>query len=103
MHTVCHDAIYLEYGFNLTYMLQSKDRINRVGLLPDQRTHYYYSVARRPSYGYGSIDESILDRLQLKAKRMLNTIESNDINISYDGETDSEDIKEMINNYLSER
>lgn len=102
LHTVCHDAIYLEYGFNLTYMLQSKDRINRVGLLPGQRTHYYYSVARRPSYGYGSIDESILDRLQLKAKRMLNTIESNDINISYDGETDSEDIKEMISNYLSE-
>lgn len=32
LHDVCHDAIYLEFSFNLTHMLQSRDRIHRLGL-----------------------------------------------------------------------
>ena len=32
LHMISHDAIYLEYSFNLTHMLQSRDRIHRLGL-----------------------------------------------------------------------
>ena len=103
LHMVCHHAIYLEYGFNLTYMLQSKDRINRVGLMPNQTTNYYYSIARRPSKGFGSIDESILERLNVKAKRMIDTIESNDLGISFDQKSDLDDINDIISNYLTLR
>src|SRR5699024_9339911 len=42
LHNVCHDAIYLEYSFNLTHMLQSRDRIHRLGLKDTDETNYYY-------------------------------------------------------------
>ena len=42
LHKNCHDAVYFEYSFNLTHMLQSKDRINRLGLKDDDYTQYYY-------------------------------------------------------------
>ncbi|EGQ2899722.1 helicase, partial [Staphylococcus pseudintermedius] len=32
LHQTVHDAIYFEYNFNLTFMLQSRDRIHRLGL-----------------------------------------------------------------------
>ena len=31
----CHDAIYFEYSYNLVHLLQSKDRIHRLGLKDD--------------------------------------------------------------------
>ena len=42
LHRVCHDAIYFEYSYNLVHLLQSKDRIHRLGLPDDQYTQYYY-------------------------------------------------------------
>lgn len=44
LHSVCHDAVYYEYSFNLVHLLQSKDRIHRLGLPADQHTRYYYLV-----------------------------------------------------------
>ncbi|EME3565217.1 SWF/SNF helicase family protein, partial [Enterococcus faecium] len=38
LHQVCHDAIYYEYSFNLVHLLQSKDRIHRLGLADNQYT-----------------------------------------------------------------
>ena len=38
LHQTVHDAVYFEYNFNLTFMLQSRDRINRLGLRSDQYT-----------------------------------------------------------------
>ena len=32
LHSVCHDAVYFEYSYNLVHPLQSKDRIHRLGL-----------------------------------------------------------------------
>ncbi|MGR5874100.1 hypothetical protein ACT7DH_04165 [Bacillus pacificus] len=32
LHQTVHDAIYFEYNFNLTFMLQSRDRIHRLGI-----------------------------------------------------------------------
>lgn len=98
LHMVCHRAIYLEYGFNLTYLLQSKDRINRVGLLPNQKTYYYFSICKQSKNGLGSIDELIIQRLKAKEERMLKTIESNELCIT--GNSDLEDI-EYIKEILS--
>ena len=41
LHTVCHDAIYLERSFNCGQFLQSLDRIHRVGLKKSDKTSYY--------------------------------------------------------------
>lgn len=42
LHKEVHDAVYFEYNFNLTFMLQSRDRIHRLGLKSDDYTRYYY-------------------------------------------------------------
>ena len=36
LHKEVHDALYFEYNFNLTFMLQSRDRIHRLGLEDNQ-------------------------------------------------------------------
>ena len=45
LHQTVHDAIYFEYNFNLTFMLQSRDRIHRLGLNNNQYTRYYYLMS----------------------------------------------------------
>lgn len=79
LHTVCHDAIYYEYSFNLVHLLQSKDRIHRLGLKDDQYTQYYfmnnyYIYNEQPT----SIADRIYNRLKEKEQTMLNAI-NNDI------------------------
>lgn len=75
LHDTCHDAIYLEYTFNLTHMLQSRDRINRLGLKPDQYTQYYYLFLRNDNLFEDSIDMRTYERLEEKTEVMLNAIE----------------------------
>lgn len=99
LHEVCHDAVYLEYGFNLTYMLQSKDRINRVGLPEGTKTNYYYAIAEQPYESLGSIDRRIIDRLEVKAKRMLSAIESNELVVSGDHSKLYDDIIYILNRH----
>ena len=94
LHLTCHNAIYLEYGFNLTYMLQSKDRIHRVGLKEGTITNYYYAISDS-SNRFGSIDKRVYYRLQMKADRMKETIESNDIILVNDS-SDYEDIRYIL-------
>lgn len=64
LHKGCHNAIYMERDYNCANFLQSKDRIHRYGLPPDQETNYYYMLSR------DSIDGVIDDRLQQKVRRM---------------------------------
>jgi SNF2 family DNA or RNA helicase len=64
LHKGCHNAIYLERDYNCATFLQSKDRIHRYGLPPDQVTRYYYLISN------DSIDEVIDRRLEEKVKRM---------------------------------
>lgn len=91
LHKACHNAIYLEYGFNLTYLLQSKDRIHRVGLTSGQHTHYYFAISKKYNQ-HGPIDEDIYARLSAKDKRMKGVIESNDLEFVPSGD----DISEML-------
>jgi SNF2 family DNA or RNA helicase len=98
LHKACHHAIYLERNFNAANFLQSKDRIHRVGLGPEQKANYYYILAE------SSMDETVHRRLIEKEQSMLKIIESTDIpliNMNMDHETDdSDDIKALIADYV---
>src|SRR5699024_109020 len=39
LHKYVHDAVYFEYNYNLTFMLQSRDRIHRLGLKKTDETN----------------------------------------------------------------
>lgn len=78
LHKLCHDAIYFEYSYNLVHLLQSKDRIHRLGLPDGQYTQYYYFMEKFTcNLGDYSIGEQIYDRLHYKEQIMLDAIENN--------------------------
>lgn len=74
LHRWCHDAIYFEYSFNLTHLIQSKDRIHRLWLPDNQYTQYYFLYLTN-EWEEDSIDLKTYDRLQEKAEIMKNAIE----------------------------
>lgn len=80
LHSVCHDAIYYEYSFNLVHLLQSKDRIHRLGLPQGQRTGYHFLCQSYADEGTGaepySMDREIYNRLCEKEETMLRAIDS---------------------------
>ena len=75
LHQTVHDAVYFEYNFNLTFMLQSRDRINRLGLLDSQYTRYYYLMTKGDIAHAGFIDERVYRRLKEKEQIMLEAID----------------------------
>lgn len=86
LHQTVHDAVYFEYNFNLTFMLQSRDRIHRLGLDQNQYTRYYYlQTASEPieSFRPGYIDEKIYTRLKEKEKLMYEAIDDKTLSIEY--------------------
>lgn len=86
LHQTVHDAVYFEFDFNLTFMLQSRDRIHRLGLNSNQYTRYYYLqttaedvFSNRP----GFIDEKVYKRLKEKEQVMYGAIDDNTLSIEY--------------------
>lgn len=75
LHQTVHDAIYFEYNFNLTFMLQSRDRIHRLGLPDGQYTRYYYLMTNGTAAESGFVDHAIYERLKEKEQVMLDAIE----------------------------
>ncbi|MFI3261165.1 MAG: DEAD/DEAH box helicase [bacterium] len=92
LHKECHDAIYYEYSYNLVHLLQSKDRIHRLGLDEKQYTQYHYLQTLYNDER--SIDEKILNRLSKKEETMLKAIESGKLENGYMAE---DDINEIFN------
>ena len=90
LHSVCHDAVYFEYSYNLVHLLQSKDRIHRLGLPDNQYTQYHFlkDVFRVDSLEY-SLDEQVYERLLEKEQTMLDAIENHVLEPVY---TDEEDL-----------
>ncbi|SUO03198.1 ATP-dependent RNA helicase [Faecalicoccus pleomorphus] len=74
LHQNCHDAIYFEYSYNLVHLLQSKDRIHRLGLKKGTYTQYYFMETIYDNY---SLDKRIYRRLLDKEENMLEAIERN--------------------------
>lgn len=93
LHKVCHFAIYFEFDYNLTHMLQSRDRIHRLGITEDERPRYTYMFLK--GYEYDSIDEKIYYSLKDKEKRMIESIENNDLYIE-----ESESYKKTVEDIL---
>ena len=89
LHTVCHDAVYFEYSYNLVHLLQSKDRIHRLGLPDGQYTQYYYLQDAFMVDGEEySLDNKIYTRLLKKEEVMLHAIENNELEPVYTTEED---------------
>ena len=97
LHQNCHDAIYFEYSFNLVHLLQSKDRIHRLGLPENQYTQYYFL---HNSYSYNDIEFSIgqktHERLNMKENIMLDAIENNKLEDVFTTEDDLKAIFKSI-------
>jgi hypothetical protein len=79
LHQTVHDAVYFEYNFNLTFMLQSRDRIHRLGLADDQYTRYYYLMTEGNKAHNSFIDRLVYNRLKEKEAMMMNAIEGSQL------------------------
>lgn len=98
LHTVCHDAIYFEYSYNLVHLLQSKDRIHRLGLPDNQYTQYYYLQNFFQQEGEEfSVDEKVYLRLLEKEQIMLEAIDNQELEPVY---TPEEDLKIIFGDIL---
>lgn len=64
LHRECHDAIYLERTFNAGQLLQSMDRIHRLGLPDKQETRVTFLMTAE------TIDVAVDDRVRIKAERL---------------------------------
>lgn len=99
LHTVCHDAVYFEYCYKLVHLLQSKDRIHRLGLPPGRKTRYYFIMCEnfvrngKPL----SLDEQIYDRLKEKEQTMLDAIDGGYLEGGY---VDDEDLRIIFERLL---
>lgn len=90
-HSVCHDAVYFEYSYNLVHLLQSKDRIHRLGLPENQYTQYYYMQNIFDNDGEDfSMDEKVYQRLKEKERIMLDAIDNQELEPVYTPEEDLE-------------
>ncbi len=100
LHSVCHDAVYFEYGYNLVHLLQSKDRIHRLGLPADQKTRYYFV---RETFSRDdkelSLDGAIYDRLKEKERTMLDAIDGGYLEGGY---LDDDDLRIIFERLLGE-
>lgn len=95
LHQTVHDAVYFEYNFNLTFMLQSRDRIHRLGLPSNQYTRYYYLMTTGDSAHQGFIDEQVYKRLKEKELVMLHAVEG-DYLLPAVSDSYLEDIKHIV-------
>ncbi|RJS63034.1 DEAD/DEAH box helicase [Priestia filamentosa] len=75
LHTVCHDAIYLDRNYNAAHFLQSVDRIHRFGLPREIETNV--EIIFSPE----SIDESVERRLQSKINKMALVLDDKSLHI----------------------
>ena len=86
LHTVCHNAIYADRSYVSTHYLQSIDRIHRLGLPPDQKTHIHVYRSKAPPV-VGSIDMSVSRRLVEKIRNMQMLLDDPDLHeIAFDEE-----------------
>lgn len=76
LHSICHDAIYYEYSYNLVHLLQSKDRIHRLGLPEGQYTQYtYIQMEYCTDNGLWSMEGTVYQRLKEKEQTMAEAID----------------------------
>lgn len=77
-------------------MLQSRDRIHRLGLEDSQYKRYYYLITRGDKAHKGFIDEAVYNRLKEKETVMLNAIDGKYLKPIIEDDY-LEDVKNIIN------
>lgn len=95
LHRTVHDAVYFEFTYNLTYMLQSRDRIHRLGLEPGQRTRYHLLETVNDPTAYGFIDARVYQRLKEKERIMRDAIDGDILKPEFTGDV-LQEIRELI-------
>lgn len=78
LHTVCHDALYVDRSYVATHYLQSIDRIHRLGLPADIETNVHIYQTKAP-VGLGSIDFSVSRRLASKIRALQQLLNDDDL------------------------
>lgn len=78
LHTVVHDAIYLDRSYNATHYLQSLDRVHRLGL-PDGVETNIYILQSLSAPELGSIDHSVSRRLANKLRGLQQLLDDQDL------------------------
>jgi len=73
LHTVCHNAIYLDRNYNAAQFLQSQDRIHRLGLAADVITDVEILIAPN------TVDDSVQRRLDIKIANMARVLEDDSL------------------------
>lgn len=96
LHTVCHEAIYLDRSYVSTHYLQSIDRIHRLGLAENEVTNITILQIATPK-GLGSIDFSVSRRLATKIRALEQLLNDNDLHqIAYDEENSIDPVDLML-------
>jgi SNF2 family DNA or RNA helicase len=90
LHTVCHNAIYLDRSYVSTHYLQSIDRIHRLGLPPGTETHVHIYQSKAPRE-IGSIDLSVSRRLATKIRNLQQLLDDPDLHSIALDEEDADD------------
>jgi SNF2 family DNA or RNA helicase len=93
LHTVCHNAIYLDRTFNSAHYLQSEDRIHRFGLKPGQETIIEIIECA------GTVDEAVRQRLGYKVAKMAEALEDSSLHIEpepYDPPPSDDPIEDVV-------
>lgn len=97
LHNVCHDAVYFEYSYNLVHLLQSKDRIHRLGLTEGQYTQYHFmELMYHTVDGDWSLDEAVYNRLKDKEQIMYDAIENHKLEVMPTSDEDLEKIFQKL-------
>ncbi len=78
LHTVCHDALYVDRSYVATHYLQSIDRIHRLGLAPGTETNVHIYQTKAP-VGLGSVDFSVSRRLATKIRSLQQLLDDDDL------------------------
>lgn len=93
LHTVCHEALYLDRSYVSTHFLQSIDRIHRLGLDTNEITNVHIFQTRAPQ-GLGCIDHSVSRRLATKVRAMQQLLDDRDLHqIALDEENAEEPVE----------
>lgn len=92
LHSVCHEALYLDRSYVSTHYLQSIDRIHRLGLPSDVVTNIHIFQTKAPQ-GLGCVDHSVSRRLARKVRALQQLLEDRDLHqIALDEESADEPI-----------
>lgn len=78
LHKVCHHALYVGRSYNATHYMQSRDRINRLGLPAGVTTRMTILESSAP-IRVGSIDLSVRRRLDAKIQQLADALDDDDL------------------------